>query len=685
MAGTGAAWAQPDVAQAASASAPDVRERVTHYTIGEGESLNDVAALVTQSSDPAVLLRASRALFEANPKAFMKGDLNRVKIGAVLNVPALDAAGRTIAAASGKKAEAAAATKPHLTVGAPVVAQTAMRPPGAASAVRAASTARTANTVLASPTSAASSGMATPELVWPPAASTPVAAFAAAAKAAASQPAAASASIARSPQPALSTPNVQPGASAHVWSGAVRPLKDELAASAAAAPAPVAAPVVAAPAASSAPAPASAPAVSGVPADKPVQPKVSSLQQLLEIKNRVLMELHKHGIGAKPPAAPALAQAAPARAVTSATSATSATAATVAHRMLDRAGIPRRHHHTALIGGVVGLLVVLLLLILLLRRRRKRAAAGQPVMDDAQHDAPKWNEAASGTSAVLAGAAVARQTVPSDEASGTEAAEGPSGAGPHAAGATTATTSTEMDFTPDPRANMETHASLSLEGISADFEPNAESAAPEAFNAPATQGFEAAQEAIEQPGPVVAEAVHTPSVPLVPLAQAQEVDANAEQSAASEAGPTDATAATEPAGPVTQTAPAATPPMGFPLAALEALDSLDMPLPPRAQPAESASEAPASGAITGLGAARFGVLNLDFDLELPSDPVDALPAFTAEDLGKIARNKLDLAVEYIELGDLAGARALVYEVIEANDAPTREDAYALLATLEPHA
>jgi FimV-like protein len=90
-----------------------------------------------------------------------------------------------------------------------------------------------------------------------------------------------------------------------------------------------------------------------------------------------------------------------------------------------------------------------------------------------------------------------------------------------------------------------------------------------------------------------------------------------------------------------------------------------------------------AAAVAGLGAARFGALNLDFDLELPPNPAQPVPSFTPQDLVRIARNKLDLASEYIELGDLAGARALIQEVIEANDAGTRTEARALLSTLAP--
>ena len=71
------------------------------------------------------------------------------------------------------------------------------------------------------------------------------------------------------------------------------------------------------------------------------------------------------------------------------------------------------------------------------------------------------------------------------------------------------------------------------------------------------------------------------------------------------------------------------------------------------------------------------------DKDLPPDSAEPLPVFTPEQLARIARNKLDLAHEYIALGDLMGARTLINEVIESNDAATRADARALLATLAP--
>ena len=177
-----------------------------------------------------------------------------------------------------------------------------------------------------------------------------------------------------------------------------------------------------------------------------------------------------------------------------------------------------------------------------------------------------------------------------------------------------------------------------------------------------------------------------------------------------------------PTHPLPETSAQAVAPTEFPRDAVDAFSSLDMPLPPRIESPADSVQAPASlttqpvaapettaqqalaphdpddvphiadeitagtaghPAVAGLGAAGFGALKLDFDLELPPSLAQPLPAFTPADLIRIARNKLDLASEYIELGDLSGARALINEVIEANDPATRTEARALLSTLAP--
>jgi FimV-like protein len=97
---------------------------------------------------------------------------------------------------------------------------------------------------------------------------------------------------------------------------------------------------------------------------------------------------------------------------------------------------------------------------------------------------------------------------------------------------------------------------------------------------------------------------------------------------------------------------------------------------------EAGTAGPAS--VAGLGATRFGPLSLDFDLGPSSSATEPLPALTPAQLATIARNKLELAAEYIELGDLQGARTLLQEVIESNDPATRQQAATLLSTLAPH-
>ena len=107
--------------------------------------------------------------------------------------------------------------------------------------------------------------------------------------------------------------------------------------------------------------------------------------------------------------------------------------------------------------------------------------------------------------------------------------------------------------------------------------------------------------------------------------------------------------------------------------------------PDAATPASQAGSPFATSSLPPLGGAQFGALKLDFDLDLPSAPGAALPALTPDELARIARNKLDLASEYVELGDLSGARTLLQEVVDANDAATRDDARALLAKLADEA
>ncbi|WP_405045133.1 FimV family protein, partial [Paraburkholderia sp.] len=133
-AATGAAYAQGGTATAAAgasaaasataasgaSAAQAALPVVGQYTVHPGQSLHDVAVDLTQSHDKTVLARASSALFDANPNAFMKHDPSRLKVGAVLNVPGTpDMA--SAGAASGVTAASApsAAPAPAATASAP--------------------------------------------------------------------------------------------------------------------------------------------------------------------------------------------------------------------------------------------------------------------------------------------------------------------------------------------------------------------------------------------------------------------------------------------------------------------------------------------------------------------------------------------------------------------------------------
>lgn len=89
-----------------------------------------------------------------------------------------------------------------------------------------------------------------------------------------------------------------------------------------------------------------------------------------------------------------------------------------------------------------------------------------------------------------------------------------------------------------------------------------------------------------------------------------------------------------------------------------------------------------SGSPAGFGAAGFGALKLDFDLELTPNAAAPGSTPTSHDLATIARNKLDLAIEYVELGDRSGARTLLNEVLATHDAATQERAQTLLDSLK---
>ncbi|MBB3257034.1 FimV-like protein [Paraburkholderia bannensis] len=723
------AAATAGAASGASAAAPALPV-IGQYTVHPGQSLHDVAVDVTQSHDKTTLARASQALFDANPNSFMKHDPSRLKVGATLDVPG------TPDMASG-----ASGVTP---VSAPVAAAASSTVPEASAA--AASAVATANAAVAT-SGAASASM--PE-------------------------AAASATIAASASASATTGASAPAAAAqasdaHSWSGAVQV------------------------------APSSAASASATPA----QVKVSSLQQLLALKNRVLMALQHHG--AKPAQ---VAGAAPAGANSGATAGAAAGANDAQPEVLPI---------TWAVVAAVLLAFVALIVRLFTRKRRKAAPlakADAPAAHAVAHEAAEQDheDAEQDNATVLRAAPTPSAEAPHHDAGFDHAADAASlsaaaelGADalpptlfepPHAE---TADGPAELhaDRTehgihpqgveagePQSLADATDAASLAAAGelgasalpidgatsqrtvgeadeLARETEAEAEAESEAEGEAERHAQTETARHSDEPQLPAAVPPAIGAEPRSIELAMpGDELEASLRQAgshAAAEPEPT--SASVEPAAPLEPAAEAqhAAPvvpdvpvvpqeqemaqlevPKEFPKSAVDALGSLDMPLPPRvdvpefpqtgsmpnfappiapvatpgaiarqslpfaeppAPPVGKAIEAGTAGfgSIAGLGAAmgtspvgappmgtpRFGTLSLDFDLNLPPDSAEPLPVFTPEQLARIARNKLDLAYEYIELGDLAGARALINEVIESNDHATRADAQALLSTLSP--
>ncbi|MEM5434233.1 FimV/HubP family polar landmark protein [Paraburkholderia diazotrophica] len=747
----GAAFAQTAATGAASAAATAGAPSGTdagaaQFTVRPGQSLNDAAIALTQSHDRAVLARAAKAIFDANPNAFMGHDPSRLRLGAVLNLPPVDATG---AAASAAAAAGAASA------------------PGAAP-----QTAANASATTSAPAPAASTPAAPADIGASAAAGTGASSSAAAQSSpGASVPASTeTAPVAGSQAAGTTAPSASAASGAHGWTGSIQ---------------------------------SSGPAAGAQPASQP-HPQVSSLQQLLALKNRVLMELQKHGIG-KQPASNGNAATAPgttqpsgstgsASAPASATPAAPTPAPATAHPASASARIPQEYLGVA---AAVGAALVALLAGLTMRRRRKaareesanEAAANEPSApgDETPRVAPDaarvLNETPAEPNAPSTSPADAHQaphTAPTEPAAEIEAKSEPETFDAASAEAgLAAAASLGADALPreslDPardearaaEAAAQEQAAREQVAQTADHaaettrvEPSLDETPIQASIEPAAhQALEAFEEVPSEEAPETAPAAHkldlgaTPDVafrertfepptsPATPPIQQGHAEPAVQHEQLIEPLPDDDSLALpdEPSTP--ERFPLGEPPplgpaiADFPRDAIHALDGLDdFALPPRAEHAEPAAEfdlpetlgahtatPPASlttqpvvtpditaqqaipehapeppaaadeivagtagaAAVAGLGAAPFGALNLDFDLELPPGPSQAVPAFTPEELARIARNKLDLAVEYIDLGDVVGARTLINEVIESNDAATRAHARALLSTLAP--
>ncbi|RAS29865.1 FimV-like protein [Paraburkholderia bryophila] len=844
LAAPGAAASAPDAASVSYANGGQ-------FTVKPGQSLNDVAIAVTQSHDRATLARASRALFDANPNAFMSHDPSRMRLGAVLTVPVLDASGGLAASAASASATATASgASASTSTSAPAAAAAStpvgtMAVTGAAAATGASSAVAQVNAAAAAAASAASAAThaAAPATPGTASAVTEIGSATPGSGATTAGGAVASAPVAGSQTAA-------PASGAHEWSGSIQPSASESAAGAS----------------------ASAAVSAAATAQAASQPRaqVSSLQQLLALKNRVLMELQKHGIGGTPAATRAASTGAAASAGASSAAAVSghggAATAVSNDGGISPVGLS--------IAAAVGAALVVLLAALRMRRRKRNANAAAEVsaadgdtvasaqanesrdvasareqgsardtsddsvdvsLSHAAALAAAEREAAEGAAAAReqaereaaerdaeireaaardaerkaaesaaveraeservakeqaeaerAAAELAAQRAAAAEHAAAERAAAEREAAEHAAaeraaseqasaeraaaergaaerdslnGATTAASlaaaaelgAEALPLTPlDPVDESFQHEPpahrLQWDDEPAPSAPAAEIQNPLNVPPPAIDFTQQPVEPRDTPTPFgqpYADASAHPlpdtTLPPVPLTHPDPARDEATYQPSYElhqpiqaATPDGASTFSEPT-PLSQAQHTLTAPTEFPRDAVDAFSALDMPLPPRiespfeslgtpaslttqpvASPETTAQQALAPhdpddvphiadqitagtaghaavaglgatgfGAAGGLGAAGFGALKLDFDLELPPSPAQPLPAFTPADLTRIARNKLDLAAEYIDLGDLSGARSLINEVIEANDPATRTEARALLSTLAP--
>ncbi|HDR8952624.1 FimV/HubP family polar landmark protein [Burkholderia vietnamiensis] len=650
-------------------------------TVQPGQSLNDLAKAATQSHDPGVLARAGRALFDANPQAFMKRDPSRLKVGATLTVPALDATGAALVPAGAGAASGASAGSAAGGGSATV-----------ASAQHGASAAHPGSAAVVAPTaSAASSAQIAPAA---PAAPTSSANATAANGASTSAGASAThgASSAATAQPAAP---VGGASGPHVWNGAIQSAPSS-ASEAAAQPAAGGA------AQHAQQQPAAAPAAGAS------QPRPSSLQQLLALKNRVLMELQKHGIGKPAPSgnvAPAPAAVRPVQGdVAASGAASSAVAGDAASGAAASAVAPASAPVPPVVTSVAppsspratgqmdwrpaaaaGAAVVVLIAGFAWRKRRKARAADAAAASSADVPLAQSRDTAPVDTDLDASPRAVEPVPPTLPATpfSRDAATDVSLVTAAAVAAETADVR-ETDVAPPPEeaSTHDDHAEAEAEAEApaapaAALPPDVPAAAPAAADAPAETAPAAPTPTDTQHEALMQNAINALNsldMPLPPriadehaVPQASEAQTESEQSA------TNGQAAPRP-----------------PLGATEASDERSVEHddefdwdPDATTPAEQAggaSTVPTPSPLPPLGA-RFGALKLDFDLDLPSAPDAELPALTPEELARIARNKLDLALEYVELGDLSGARTLLQEVVDANDAATRDDARALLAKL----
>lgn len=620
------AAAVPEAASAASAAAGG-----TQYTVKPGQSLNDIAGELTGSRDRAIREKMSRALFDANPGAFMGHDPSRLKLGAVLNVPAGDFGGASAASAASapEAAESGAAS-------APASAQ--------------ASASAGAATVAPAPEAAASTPAETGAGVQS-AASAPGASVAAEAPAA-SEPAAgagASAALTGSVTGADSTrAATQPFNPMTIAAAAavlavllllffVRAGKRRRAAAAAtrsrdAAPSNVPSPVVS--------------SAANAAAARDAGLEGASVQRDQAELNAVAASLESYDAAQsfaaptddEPPAAEELD-----RAKHAGTSAPAAAAPVPPREEVASRPAPFMPEAPA-------------------ARHRdfmppQRSAAVTEAEAEAREAAAREAEAREAAERERA----AREAEARDAAAAREAEAREAEAREAEAREADTVRDLEADDEPTPVARFPQpkfprEAIEALDSLDLGLPPRRElSTAPADAAVAKTE-----HESPITPEPVVPQPLTEPEITVRPR---------------------------EPAAATADTAITPEPVRPQPVAEPDVLQRqsesiAEPPKPPSAaQEIESGTAGPAS--VAGLGAPTFGPMRLAFDLAPATSETEPLPALTPEQIATIARNKLELAAEYIDLGDLAGARTLLQEVIDANDPATRPQAAALLSTLAP--
>jgi len=368
--GTGGASADYAAGPAAAPAANPVSATPARtYQVQPGAGLGDIAADVGQTNDKAVRDRVAEALFKANPRAFIAGDRNRLRLGAVLTIPdgvgpATDSAAASSATSvAASSAATSAGSASGVPLGGPVAASTPATGAATAAAMVAASTALTAPAapLVAQPAVVASAALDGKVVPSPSPAS---------ASAVSAVPFVASSSTINAAPESASTPAIVDASSLVQASAAVG--ASALAMASAAAIAPASQALV-----------KTAPGSAELPAHGAGAAGFASLEQLLALKNRVLMALEKHGISSNAQTTPSGVAAVPGAASTSVASSAIAQPSSAAAGRNVPTGSSEwqalRTNPSTVPALLVIVLVLLLALFTLMPRRKKGGIPGDEV------------------------------------------------------------------------------------------------------------------------------------------------------------------------------------------------------------------------------------------------------------------------------------------------------------------